>query len=58
VRNAFEDAFAAALHPVFLSAAAVALAAFALTWLLRDVPLQSTTVTETPAGFEPDPAPT
>jgi EmrB/QacA subfamily drug resistance transporter len=56
VRNAFEDAFAAALHPVFLSAAVVALAAFALTWLLRDIPLQGSTATETPPGFEPEPA--
>ena len=56
VRNAYEDAFAAALHPVFLSAAAVALSAFALTWLLREVPLQRSSVTETPAGFEADPA--
>ena len=52
VRNAFEDAFAAALQPVFLSAAAVALTAFALTWLLRDVPLQSAAVPEAPPGFE------
>jgi EmrB/QacA subfamily drug resistance transporter len=56
VRNAYEDAFATALHPVFLSAAFVALSAFALTWLLREVPLQRSSVTETPAGFEPDPA--
>jgi predicted MFS family arabinose efflux permease len=56
VRNAYEDAFAAALHPVFLSAAFVALSAFALTWLLRDVPLQRSTVRDAPAGFEPDPA--
>jgi hypothetical protein len=48
VRNAFEDAFAAALHPVFLTAAAAALTAFALTWLLREVPLQRTAATETP----------
>jgi len=57
VRNGYEDAFAAALHPVFLSAAAVALSAFALTWLLRDVPLQRSAVPEAPPGFEPDPAP-
>ena len=44
--QAFEDAFAAALHPVFLVAAAVSVLAFALTWLLRDVPLR----TGTPAG--------
>ena len=56
VRNAFEEAFAAALHPVFLSAAVVALFAFALTWLLREVPLQRSPVTQAPPpGFEPDP---
>jgi len=37
---AFADAFAAALHPVFLTAAAVSFLAFALTWLLREVPLR------------------
>jgi EmrB/QacA subfamily drug resistance transporter len=38
--EAFTHAFAAALHPVFLTAAAFALAAFALTWFLREVPLR------------------
>jgi predicted MFS family arabinose efflux permease len=42
-RQAFEDAFAAALHPVFIVAAAVSLLAFALAWLLREVPLRSAT---------------
>jgi MFS family permease len=42
-RSAFEAAFASALHPVFLTAAAVSLLAFALTWLLREVPLSSGT---------------
>ncbi|MGZ4338690.1 MAG: MDR family MFS transporter [Gaiellaceae bacterium] len=37
---AFADAFAVALHPVFLTAAFVSLAAFALTWFLREVPLR------------------
>jgi MFS family permease len=37
---AFADAFAAALHPVFLTATAVSLVAFALTWFLREVPLR------------------
>jgi hypothetical protein len=37
--EAFAQAFAVALHPVFLMAAAVSVLAFALTWLLRDVPL-------------------
>jgi DNA-binding MarR family transcriptional regulator len=35
-------AVAAALHPVFLTAAAVMLGAFGLSWLLRDVPLRET----------------
>ncbi len=38
---AFADAFAAALHPVFLMAACVSVLAFALTWLLREVPLRT-----------------
>ena len=42
IHDAYVAAFAAALHPVFLTAAAVALVAFALTWLLRDVPLRTT----------------
>jgi hypothetical protein len=41
VHAAFEQAFAAALHPVFLAAGGVAAVAFALTWLLRDVPLRT-----------------
>jgi hypothetical protein len=36
-------AVAAALHPVFLTAAGVMLGAFGLSWLLRDVPLRETT---------------
>jgi EmrB/QacA subfamily drug resistance transporter len=40
-RTAFQDAFAAALHPVFLTAAGVSLLAFALTWLLRELPLRT-----------------
>ena len=35
-------AVAAALHLVFLTAAAVMLGAFGLSWLLRDVPLRET----------------
>jgi hypothetical protein len=41
VRRAFEEGFAAALHPVFLTAAGISLVAFALTWLLKDEPLRS-----------------
>jgi EmrB/QacA subfamily drug resistance transporter len=40
---AFEHAFAAALHPVFLMAAGVSLLAFALAWLVHEVPLRTGT---------------
>jgi len=39
--RAFAEAFAAALHPVFLMAAGVSIAAFATAWLLRDQPLRA-----------------
>jgi EmrB/QacA subfamily drug resistance transporter len=39
-RTVYLDAFTAALHPVFLEAAALAALAFGLTWLLREVPLR------------------
>jgi MFS family permease len=38
--TAYSHAFAAALHPVFLTAAGISVAAFALTWFLREVPLR------------------
>jgi EmrB/QacA subfamily drug resistance transporter len=38
---AFTDAFAVALHPVFLTAAGISLFAFVLTWFLREVPLRT-----------------
>jgi hypothetical protein len=41
--TAFVTAITAALHPVFLAAAGAALLAFFLTWLLREVPLRTTT---------------
>ncbi|MGH3002844.1 MAG: MDR family MFS transporter [Gaiellaceae bacterium] len=40
---AFEHAFAAALHPVFLMAGVVSLLAFALAWLVHEVPLRTGT---------------
>jgi EmrB/QacA subfamily drug resistance transporter len=46
LHHAYVDAVAAALHPVFLAAAAVMLVGFALTWLLKDVPLRTTAATE------------
>jgi EmrB/QacA subfamily drug resistance transporter len=48
--RAFEDAFAAALHPVFLTAAGISLIAFVLTWLLKDEPLRAAV---TPGAIPP-----
>jgi EmrB/QacA subfamily drug resistance transporter len=42
VHEAYVNALTDALQPVFLIAAAVALVAFALTWLLRELPLKTT----------------
>ena len=42
VRSAYLDGFSAAFWTVFLAAAAVAAVAFALTWLIREVPLRTT----------------
>jgi EmrB/QacA subfamily drug resistance transporter len=39
-RLLYRDAFTAALHPVFVSAACVAALGFALTWFLREIPLR------------------
>jgi EmrB/QacA subfamily drug resistance transporter len=39
--EAFAQAFSAALHPVFVTAAAVSLVAFGLSWLLREQPLRT-----------------
>ena len=47
VHAPYVASFAAALRPVFLAATGVAFVAFLLTWLLRDVPLRETTLTET-----------
>jgi len=41
IHAAVVDAYAAALHPVFLTAAGVSFLAFLLTWLLREVPLRT-----------------
>ncbi len=42
VRAPYIDAFAAALQPVFRLAAIVSVAGFALSWLLRELPLRQT----------------
>jgi DNA-binding MarR family transcriptional regulator len=46
VRGPFLEAYAAALQPVFLVAAAASVLAFVLTWFLREVPLRKTAQTE------------
>ncbi|TAM89692.1 MAG: DHA2 family efflux MFS transporter permease subunit [Jatrophihabitans sp.] len=42
VHDAFVSAYAAALQPVFLTGVPIAAVAFALTWLLKEVPLRTT----------------
>jgi EmrB/QacA subfamily drug resistance transporter len=55
----YVEAFAASLRPVFLAAAGISLLAFALTWLLREVPLREKTRFEAAADAIPPPtAPT
>jgi hypothetical protein len=41
IHQGYADAVAAALHPVFLVAGGVSILAFALAWLLREVPLKT-----------------
>jgi hypothetical protein len=41
LHDAYISAVAASLHPVFVTAAVIAVVAFLLTWLLRDVPLRT-----------------
>jgi hypothetical protein len=53
VRRAYAHAVAMSLHPVFVVAASIAGFAFLMTWLLRDVPLRSTS---RPTGGELTPA--
>ena len=43
IHDAYVSAFAASLQPVFVVGAAVGVAAFLLTWLLREMPLRHTT---------------
>jgi len=42
VKQPYVEAFTAAIQPVFLAATGFAIAAFLLTWLLREVPLRAT----------------
>jgi EmrB/QacA subfamily drug resistance transporter len=42
VRDIYRSAVTEALHPIFYAGAGMAFVAFALTWLLREVPLRAT----------------
>jgi EmrB/QacA subfamily drug resistance transporter len=42
IKGPYIEAFSAALQPVFTTAAAVAVVAFLLSWLLREIPLRQT----------------
>jgi MFS family permease len=46
IRQPYIESFTAALKPVFLAASGFAVAAFLLTWLLREVPLRGTAPAE------------
>jgi hypothetical protein len=46
VKQPFIEAFTAAIAPIFLAAGGFAIAAFLLTWLLREVPLRGTSTAE------------
>ncbi len=46
VHAPYVESFAASLRPVFLVAAGISVVAFALTWLLREVPLRKTVEAE------------
>jgi EmrB/QacA subfamily drug resistance transporter len=50
VHSAYIQAFSAALHPVFLVAAAISAVAFGLTWMLREIPLRKTTAGQVAAA--------
>jgi hypothetical protein len=39
-RSLYQQAFTAALHPVFLYAAVIGVFGFVLTWFLKEVPLR------------------
>jgi hypothetical protein len=53
MRTLYLDAFTAALRPIFIYGAAIAVLAFALTWFLKEIPLRGTPSTPSrpaPAG--------
>jgi EmrB/QacA subfamily drug resistance transporter len=50
IHDAYVSAFASSLEPVFLVGAAIGVAAFLLTWLLRETPLRQSTGAGEKAG--------
>jgi EmrB/QacA subfamily drug resistance transporter len=50
IHDAYVSAFAASLQPIFVVGAVVGVAAFLLTWLLREMPLRHSTGTGETAG--------
>jgi EmrB/QacA subfamily drug resistance transporter len=50
IHDAYVSAFAASLEPVFLVGAVIGVAAFLLTWLLREMPLRQSTGTGETTG--------
>jgi EmrB/QacA subfamily drug resistance transporter len=50
LRDAILHAYSAALHPVFLTAVPIAVIAFILSWMLREVPLRTATAGGEEAG--------
>src|SRR5262249_19705398 len=52
VHEAFLDAFAHSLHGVFLWGMAIAVIPFALSWLLKEVPLRTTVARGAEAGAD------
>ena len=57
VRSVYLDVFTAALHPVFLDATGVAALSFALTWLLKEIPLRDAAPMPDSPSSEQDTAP-
>jgi EmrB/QacA subfamily drug resistance transporter len=55
IHRPYVEAFAVSLRPVFLAAAVISLLAFALTWLLREVPLRDKTRFDAAADAVPAP---
>jgi hypothetical protein len=51
IHTLYVEAVAVALHPVFLTAAAIMVVGFALAWRLRDIPLRETSAVSSGADL-------